>query len=130
MRVRGTILRMIRQFSSTLAFAALLFAAHPAVEQAKKQVAAKKYDEAIKALESAQKANPKLPEIRSALANAYLAKGDSFMYNDSLPPRMKYPEALKAYRTVLTYDKANKKALANIDTITGIYKSMGRPVPQ
>ena len=51
------------------------------------------------------------------------------MYNEELPPRMKYPSALKAYRQVLTVDKANKKAQTNIATIEGIYKSMGRPVP-
>ena len=52
------------------------------------------------------------------------------MYNDALPPRMKYPQALRSYRTVLQYDKTNKKAQEGIATIEGIYKSMGRPVPQ
>ena len=47
-----------------------------------------------------------------------------------MPPRTKYPGALKAYRQVLQYDKTNTKAQSQIATIEGIYKSMGRPVPQ
>ena len=113
-----------------LMIATALLAADPAVDQARKHVAAKKYDEAIAVLEPAQKKNPKSAEVTKALVDTYLAKGDSLMYNDELPPRMKYPPALKAYRQVLVYDKANKKALSNIATIEGIYKSMGRPVPQ
>jgi hypothetical protein len=52
------------------------------------------------------------------------------MYNDALPPRQKYPTALRAYREVLKHDKDNAKARKGIATIEGIYKSMGRPVPQ
>lgn len=113
-----------------LTIATVLLAADPAVDQARKHLTAKKYDEAIAVLEPAYKKNPKSAEVTKALADSYLAKGDSFMYNEELPPRMKYPSALKAYRQVLTVDKANKKAQTNIATIEGIYKSMGRPVPQ
>ncbi len=114
----------------TLALAGALLAADPVVEKARKDLADKKFDEAITALEAAQKKNPKSAEVTKALADAYLAKGDSFMYNDAVPPRMKYPTALRAYRQVLVYDKANKKAQTQIATIENIYKSMGRPVPQ
>lgn len=120
----------LRNAVLSLTLAASLFAADAAVEKAKKQIAEKKYDEAITALETAHKANSKSAEIKKALADAYLGKGDSMMYNESLPPRMKYPGALKAYRSVLTYDANNAKAKQNIATIEGIYKSMGRPIPQ
>ena len=50
--------------------------------------------------------------------------------DQNAPPRVKYPGALKAYREVLKYDKTNAKAKQNIATIEGIYKSMGRPIPQ
>jgi tetratricopeptide (TPR) repeat protein len=113
-----------------LTLAGALLAADPVVEKARKEIADKKYDEAITALEAAHKKNAKSTEVTKALADAYLAKGDSLMNNDQLPPRMKYPSALKAYRQVLVHDKANKKAQAQIATIEGIYKSMGRPVPQ
>ena len=108
------------------ALALSLLAANATVDQAKKLIADKKYDEAITQLE---KAKPE-PEVKKTLAEAYLGKGDSFMYNDAVPPRTKYPTALKAYREVLKYDATNKKAKENISTIEGIYKSMGRPVPQ
>ena len=100
-----------------------------AVAEARKKVADKKYDEAIAQLEAEHKTKPRA-EVKKALAETYLAKADSFMYNDALPPRTKYPTALRAYREVLKYDKDNKKAQQGIATIEGIYKSMGRPVPQ
>jgi tetratricopeptide (TPR) repeat protein len=111
-------------------FAGALLAADPVVEKARKDVAAKKYDDAITALEAAHKKNPKSAEVNKAQTEALVAKGDSFMYNEALPPRMKYPSALKAYRQALVYDKENKKARTQIATIEGIYKSMGRPIPQ
>jgi tetratricopeptide (TPR) repeat protein len=112
-----------------LAFACALFAADPAVEQAKKKITDKKYDEAITQLEGAYKAKQS-PEVKKALADANMAKGDAFMNDESVPPRVKYPTALRAYREVLKYEKDNKKAQSQIATIEGIYKSMGRPVPQ
>lgn len=114
----------------TLLFAAALFAADPVVEKAKKDVAAKNYDTAITSLEAAYKKNPKSTEVKTALVDALMAKGDSFMNDPAVPPRTKYPTALRAYRQVLQYDKTNAKAKENVDTIEGIYKSMGRPVPQ
>lgn len=121
----------LKKTALMLALAAGLFAADStAVQKAKKQIAAKQYDEAITALEGAYKSNPKSVEVKKTLAEAYLAKGDSMMYNDALPPRQKYPGALRAYRQVLQYDKENKKAHDGINTIEGIYKSMGRPIPQ
>ena len=114
-----------------LMFAGALFAADPAVvAQAKKQIAEKKYDAAITSLETATKADPKSAAIKATLADALLAKADSVMYDDALPPRSKYPDALRTYRKVLTVDKDNQKAKSNIETIENIYKSMGRPVPQ
>lgn len=118
-----------RTLALSLVVAASLLAADSVVQQARKKIADKKFDEAITQLESAEKAKSN-PETRKALSEAYLAKGDSFMYNDALPPRVKYPEALRAYREVLKYDKENRKAKEGIATIEGIYKSMGRPVPQ
>ncbi len=120
-------------FRSTLAavfIAGALYAAEPAVEKANKLIADKKYDEAITTLDAAEKAKPKSVEIQKALASAYLGKADSLMYNSSLPPRQKYPDALRAYRKVLLYDKTNKKAQEGVSTIEGIYKQMGRPIPQ
>ena len=106
-----------------------LLASDSVVEQARKKVAEKKYDEAIAQLDTANKAKP-TAELKKALVDANMAKADSFMNDPASPPRVKYPTALRAYREVLKYDKTNKKAQENIATIEGIYKSMGRPVPQ
>jgi tetratricopeptide (TPR) repeat protein len=114
----------------TICLAASLFAADAAVDQAKKQMAAKKYDEAIATLEPALKAKPKSVEVQKALSEAYTGKGDIAMNNAALPPRQKYPEALRAFRKAVELDKENKKAKDSIEMIEGIYKQMGRPVPQ
>ena len=100
-----------------------------AVASAKKLIADKKYDEAITQLETSYKAKPQ-PEVKKLLVEANMAKADSFMSNDAVPPRVKYPTALRAYREVLKYEPGDKKAKDNIANIEGIYKQMGRPVPQ
>lgn len=122
-------LMTLKHVSLVLALSFSLLAADSVVEEARKKVAAKKYDEAITQLETANKTKP-TAEMKKALIDANMAKADAFMGDDSAPPRIKYTTALRAYREVLKYDKANKKAQENISTIEGIYKSMGRPVPQ
>jgi len=110
-------------------FAIAALAADPVVESAHKKIAGKHYDEAISELETSYKAKPK-PEVKAALAEANLAKADAFMYDESAPPRVRYTTALRSYRETLKYDPQNKKAQENIATIEGIYKQMGRPIPQ
>ena len=114
----------------TFCLAASLFAADAAVDAAKKQMAAKKYTEAIATLEPALKAKPKSVEIAKALSEAYTGKGDVAMNDPALPPRQKYPDALRAFRKAVELDKDNAKAKDSIAMIEGIYKQMGRPVPQ
>jgi tetratricopeptide (TPR) repeat protein len=108
----------------------LLLAANPKVTEAQAKVKSGKFEEAIALLEPAQKAAPKDAELNAALADAHLKYGDSFMFNENLPPRQKYRPALKQYRQVLTYDPANKDAKTKINTIETIYKQMGMPIPQ
>jgi tetratricopeptide (TPR) repeat protein len=111
--------------------ACLVLAADPKLlKDAKAKLDAKKFDEAISLLEPAYKANPKDAQVTKLLTDAHLQYGDFYMHNEQLPPRQKYGPALKEYRAVLTYDKDNKAAQANIKTIEDIYKSMGRPIPQ
>jgi tetratricopeptide (TPR) repeat protein len=119
----------LKHISVLFALTFSLLAADSVIEQAHKKVAEKKYDEAILQLETANKAKP-TADLKKALVDANMAKADAFMNDASAPPRVKYTTALRAYREVLKYDKTNKKAQENISTIEGIYKSMGRPVPQ
>ena len=114
----------------TLCLAASLFAADAVVDQAKKQIAGKKFDEAIATLEPALKAKPKSVEVQKALSEAYTGKADVTMNDAALAPRQKYPDALRGFRKAVDLDKDNKKAKAGVDMIEGIYKQMGRPVPQ
>lgn len=89
----------------------------------------KKFDEAAKLLE-AEDAKAKPGKPNPPLAEAHVVLGNGYMYEESLPPFQKYPAALRQFRAALKYDPDNKKAKQNIATIEGIYKSMGRPIPQ
>jgi len=114
---------------STVLLATVALFAEDVSYKAKALMKEKKYDEAIKLLEE-HYAKSKTGEIKQTLADAHVANGNQFMYNEALPPMRKYPAALREFRKALTYDSGNAKAKANIATIEGIYKSMGRPVPQ
>jgi tetratricopeptide (TPR) repeat protein len=120
----------LRTIAFTFAAAAMLMAASPKVTEAQAKVKAGKFEEALAILDPAYKASPKDAEITKALAETHLKYGDSFMYNEALPPRQKYRPALKQYREVLTFDPKNKDAQDKIKLIEGIYKQMGMPIPQ
>lgn len=120
----------MRMLFAVVAAAGALLAADSIVEDAKKKIKEGKYEEAITALDAAHTKDPKSAAVTKALVDAHTGYGDFYMYNDKLPPFRKYPSALKEYRKALELDKDNKKAKENIATIEGIYKQMGRPVPQ
>ena len=109
----------------------LLLALDPKLQKAAEaKINDKKFDEAISMLYAAYKQTPKDAMLGHALANAHVKYGDSYMYNDQLPPMQKYPNALRQYREALVYEKTNAIALKNVDMIESIYKSMGRPIPK
>jgi tetratricopeptide (TPR) repeat protein len=116
----------MRSFLLLLTATACLFAADSAVTQSQTLLKAHKYEEAIAVLQKA----PKSPEVTKALAAAHMAAADAALNDDAMPPMRKYPTALRGYRKVLEYDKTNQKAKDNIALIEGIYKQMGRPIPQ
>ena len=89
-----------------------------------------KYEEAIQMLEESYKSNPTLDSLKPALANAYLQYGNFLMYKSDLPPQQKYRKALFEYRRVLAVDPSNVEAKQNKDLIEGIYRQMGRPIPE
>ncbi len=67
------------------------------------------------------------PADKLAAAEAYLDRGNVYMNAGS--PRL-YKFALADYRRVLRYQPDNQEARQNLDTIVGIYKQLGRPVPE
>lgn len=64
---------------------------------------------------------------KKAAADAYLARAN--VYWSAGQPRL-YKYALADFRQVLRYDPDNDEAKQKVDTIVGIYQSMGRPVPE
>jgi tetratricopeptide (TPR) repeat protein len=121
---------MTRRFLMAVTLPALLLAKNPAIDKAAKLSKEGKHDEAIAALEAELKKTPKDPELKTALGQAYTASGEATMFNEALPPFRKYPTALRLFRKAVENDPNAKKAKEHIATIEGIYKSMGRPVPQ
>lgn len=113
-----------------LPFTAMMAIAADAVAEAKKLTKEGKHEEAIAALEAEMKKAPKNAALKPALSDAHTAYGESLMFNKDLPPFRKYPGALRQFRKAVEYDPKNQKAKAQIATIEGIYKSMGRPIPQ
>jgi TPR repeat protein len=80
--------------------------------------------------EKTKAAYSKDPKAKDAYVTATVKYATGTMLADSLGPKEKYPGALKLYREALKVDPNNKEALSNKDLIEGIYKQMGRPIPQ
>ncbi|MDD8017369.1 MAG: hypothetical protein PHP42_03240 [Bacteroidota bacterium] len=87
------------------------------------------FEEGVNLLDDMAKSSPTDLALKQSLISAHLKYANFFMYNDSLPPKVKYPSALKHYRAVLKIDASNKDAQDNANMIIDIYKSMGREVP-
>jgi hypothetical protein len=69
------------------------------------------------------------PGAKQALVVAGDRYALSSMYASTLPPKVKYRQALRLYREVLKIDPANREAKNNSNLIISIYHSMHRPVP-
>lgn len=102
-------------------------AAKPA---AKPAAAAATYDEAkLKALEAKLAKSPKDAKLKTETAEANYQVGHKMMLDQSLPPRMRYPGALKLFKRALELNPKHAKAAEEKKTIEDVYKQMGRPVP-
>lgn len=113
---------------SAVAPAGAAFAAKPAAKPA--AGAAKKYDEAkLKALEAKLAKSPKDAKLKKEVAEANYQVGFTMMNNPDLPPRVKYPGALKKYRRALQLNPKHAAAARDKKMIEDIYKSLGRPIP-
>jgi hypothetical protein len=98
---------------------------------AKAAPAAAKYDEAkLKELEAKLAKTPKDEKLKTEVAEAHYQVGHTMMVNDSLPPRVKYPGALKHFTHALALNPKHAKAAEEKKMIEDIYKQMGRPVPK
>lgn len=88
------------------------------------------FEEGINQLEALAKTSPSDTALKQSLVSAHLKFANFFMYNDTLPPKVKYPSALQEYRAALKIDPNNSDAKQNADLIISIYHSMGRDVPK
>lgn len=85
---------------------------------------------ALVELEKAYEKNPNDQETKKKLVQATYDLGRKIEYDDSLPPFVKYPQALKLFRRALELDPAHKEAIAEKEQIETIYRSMNKPIPQ
>lgn len=83
-----------------------------------------------KAAYAAYKKNPKDAKAKKNLSVTVADLGRATMLDQSIPPKKRYPDALKLYKQALTLDPTNKTALDDKKQIEAVYKSMGKPVPQ
>jgi hypothetical protein len=105
----------------------------PAAPKAAAAPAAKpaKYDEAkLNALEAKLAKKPKDAKLKAEVAEANYQVGFVMMNDANLPPRVKYPGALKKYRRALELNPKHAQAATQKKTIEDIYRSMGREVPK
>lgn len=97
---------------------------------AKPAAKAPKYDEAkLKALEAKLAKKPGDAKLKLQVAEANYQVGHTMMYNDDLPPRVKYRGALKLFRRALELNPKHTQAAADRKLIEDIYKGMGMPIP-
>ncbi len=96
----------------------------------------KKDVEALKNLETKYTASKKAYEAKKndktkkAYVDATVLFGHESMISPALPPKQKYPQALRLYREALKLDPKNPVATKELKLIEDIYKSMGRPIPK
>jgi len=80
-------------------------------------------------LEAKLARSPNDPKVKSALAVAYAQQGEAIMMDASLPPRQKYPNALRLFRKALALNPKQPGAAEGREAIETIYKQMGMPIP-
>lgn len=73
---------------------------------------------------------PKDAKLKQEYIKVSLKLANDTMVSPPLPPKVKYPKALRLYREVLKVDPKNKEATENKKMIEDIYKSMGIPIPK
>ena len=100
------------------------------IDQATKLIADKDFEKGIAMIDDLGNSSPSDEIVKRARIDAHLKYATYLMYESTLPPKEKYPSALRQYRLVATIDPANDEAKQNINLIESIYNQMGRPIPQ
>ncbi len=100
------------------------------IDEATKLIDNKDFEKGIAMIDDIGKASPSDELVKKAQVDAHMKYANFLMYESLLPPKEKYPSALRQYRLVATIDPDNAEAKQNINLIEGIYNQMGRPIPQ
>ena len=74
--------------------------------------------------------SPKDQKAKGAYLDAAFRYAEVVFVTPALPPKTKYPAALRAYRDIVKVEPKHKEAVKKIALIEGIYKSMNRPIPK
>ena len=102
-----------------------------ALEPHSKDPAVVKAEAAAEKLNKQLKAKPKDAALKQKVAEAYYQAGHALEYSTKIAsPRTRYAGALKHYRKCLALNPKHAGAIREKDQIEGIYRSMGRPIPQ
>lgn len=112
-----------------LAGGAAPIASHAAPAAQAKQKAPQYDAKKLAALEAKLKKSPKDAKLKAQVAEASYQVGHAMMLNPELPPRVKYPGALRHFRRTLALNPKHKQAAAEKKQIEDIYRQMGRPIP-
>jgi hypothetical protein len=89
----------------------------------------KDFEKGIAMLHDMGKSSPNDEVLKKAQVDAHIKFGNYLMYESTLPPKEKYPSALRQYRIAAAIDSANAEAKQNINLIEGIYGQMDRTIP-
>lgn len=99
------------------------------IGEATKLVTNKDFEKGIAMLDDMGKSSPNDEVLKKAQVDAHIKYGNYLMYESTLPPKEKYPSALRQYRMAVAIEPTNAEAKQNINLIEGIYNQMGRTVP-
>lgn len=89
----------------------------------------KEFEKGIALLDDLARSSPSDETLKKTQAQGHVKYGNYFMYESTLPPKEKYPSALRQYRTAAALDPANEEAKQNIGLIEGTYNQTGRTIP-
>lgn len=99
------------------------------IDEATKLVTNKDFEKGIAMLDDMGKSSPNDVVLKNAQVDAHIKYGNYIMFESTLPPKEKYPSALRQYRMAAAIEPTNAEANQNINLIEGIYNQMGRTVP-
>lgn len=99
------------------------------IDEATRLVRNKDFEKGIAMLDDMGKSSPNDEVLKKARVNAHIMYGNYLMYESTLPPKEKYPSALRQYRMAAAIEPTNAEANQNINQIEGIYGQMDRTIP-